>query len=387
MNARLAKESIEHICNVLAFFGVRTLNPETFRLAKLGDDKVTDKLWIGLYQLIVLHSNNFRLRLAHNPVKTAELEQLVTYALYRYKLPFHLQNKSNYLLLAFGFLINHVDLFGKYDSYFAGPATGMTTIEELNSEAASFIQNSLQTQEPSWRSILALYKKVEVEIRETYAQAYYTAQIIGKVHDSDPSLNPEDIWLAGTEERIEKFVKIMAEAERAEERKEEEFKLRANFWKWIEGVVDSVEDVQEVNASETCNLDFKNMVTGIENNFRFIQSVWNEIKAVVLGIDEKVKVVLANYPEAQDEFERVFKEMAVKLPTFEEYLEKVRKSGEIPNIVPIVSNLVKERSDGDVALAKKVDALVQDLSKAQAAMKISVFKVMKNVPGVKTYNL
>ena len=234
---------------------------------------------------------------------------------------------------------------------------------------------------------MALYKKIEVEIRDTYAQAYYTAQIIGKVHDSDPSLNPEDIWLAGTEERIERFGRIMAEAERAEERKEEEFKLRANFWKWIEGVVDSVEDLQEINASEPCGLDFKTMVQGIENNFRFIQSVWNEIKAVVQGIDEKVNAVLANYPEAQGEFERVFKEMALKLPTFEESLEKVRKSGEIPNIVPIVSAMVKERSDGDVALAKKVDTLMQDLNKAQAATKLSVFKVMKNVTGVKTYNL
>lgn len=40
MNARVAKESIEHVVNILAFFGVRILNPETFRQAKLGEAKV-----------------------------------------------------------------------------------------------------------------------------------------------------------------------------------------------------------------------------------------------------------------------------------------------------------------------------------------------------------
>jgi hypothetical protein len=56
MNARVAKESIEHVCNILAFFGVRALNPESFRLAKTGDDKV-----VGLSRLKSSGLDFFRL--------------------------------------------------------------------------------------------------------------------------------------------------------------------------------------------------------------------------------------------------------------------------------------------------------------------------------------
>jgi hypothetical protein len=100
-----------------------------------------------------------------------------------------------------------------------------------------------------------------------------------------------------------------------------------------------------------------------------------------------MKAVVRDFPEAAEEFERVFKEMAAKLPTFDQSLEKTLKSGEIPNIVPLFSNMVKERSDSDIALSKKAESLLVDLSKAQATTKLAVFKLMKNVNGVKTYNI
>jgi hypothetical protein len=36
INAAVAKEAMEHVCNILAFYGIRVINPETFRQAKLG---------------------------------------------------------------------------------------------------------------------------------------------------------------------------------------------------------------------------------------------------------------------------------------------------------------------------------------------------------------
>ena len=44
MNAKSAKEAIEHVCNILAFFGMRTLNPEAFRQAKLGNNEMVQHI-------------------------------------------------------------------------------------------------------------------------------------------------------------------------------------------------------------------------------------------------------------------------------------------------------------------------------------------------------
>jgi hypothetical protein len=40
MNTKSAKEAIEHVCNILAFYGLRSINPETFRQAKLGNNEM-----------------------------------------------------------------------------------------------------------------------------------------------------------------------------------------------------------------------------------------------------------------------------------------------------------------------------------------------------------
>lgn len=39
-SAGATKGAIEYVCNVLAFYGIRYLNPEVFRQAKLGNSEV-----------------------------------------------------------------------------------------------------------------------------------------------------------------------------------------------------------------------------------------------------------------------------------------------------------------------------------------------------------
>lgn len=344
-------------------------------------------MWAGLFQVILLNIQNFRVRLNCNVTVTEELKRFVNYVMCRYKCPFHLQDKANYLLLAFGYLMNHVDLFGKYDMYFVSPPTGIATVEGLNEMANSFIRSNLSQSEPSWSSILNLHKRIVTELRSTYAQLYYSAKLIMSTHDTDPSLDPEDIWISTTEERIQTFSEIMSEAERIDQRKEEELKLRANFWKWIEGTIDTVEDTPESNTAEPCLIDFSNIFESIEQNFKFILSVWTEMQNIMQALDDKMRVLVQEMPESASEIEKVFKEMSSKFSTFEDCVRKIRESGEIPTIVPIVNTSVKERSEADVVLAKKVDGLLQDLAKAQNNTKIAVYKVMKNVSGVQTYGL
>lgn len=337
--------------------------------------------------MILLNIHNFKIRLNCNVTVTEELKKFVVYVLYRYKCPFHVQDKSNYLLLAFGFLMNHIDLFGKYDMYFVTPPTGITSIETLNSLSEEFIRNNMTETELTWSSLLNLHKKIVTELRSTYAQLYYSASLITKVHDTDPSLDPEDIWISTTEERIQTYSEIMSEAERIDQRKEEELKLRANFWKWIEGTIDTVDDVAENNTAEACSVEFSKVLESIEQNFKFICSVWGEIEGVMSNLDKKMRGLIQEMPECGLEIEKVFKEMSGKFCTFEDGVRRIRESGEIPTVVPIVSGLVKERSENDVVLAKKVDGLLQDLNKVQNNTKIAVYKVMNNVSGVKTYGL
>lgn len=344
-------------------------------------------MWAGLFQVILLNLQNFRVRLNGSVTVTEELKRFVGYVLCRYKCPFHLQDKANYLLLAFGYLMNHVDLFGKYDMYFVSPPTGIASVENLNEMASNFVSSSVGKSEVNWSSVLNLHKRIITELRSTYAQLYYSAKLITTVHDTDPSLDPEDIWISTTEERIQTYSDIMSEAERIDQRKEEELKLRANFWKWIEGTIDTVEDSPESNQAEPCLIDFSSVLESIEQNFKYISSVWSEIQNIMQALDDKMRVLVQEMPESASEIEKVFKEMSSKFSTFEDCVRKIRDSGEIPSIIPITNTTVKERSEADVALAKKVDGLLQDLTKAQNNTKLAVYKVMKSVPGVKTYGL
>lgn len=181
--------------------------------------------------------------------------------LYKYKCPFHIQSTAHCLLLSFGYLINHFDLFAKYDSNFPICPTGLSTVEELNSMANDYVNRSLPSySNVTWNSILSTYKGISFQIRDTYAQLRYTAKLISKVHDNDPSLHPEDIWVASNEERINRYAEIMSYNEKVDQRKEQEYKQREVFWKWIAGVIDSVEDTSEINTSTVCYADFESLV-------------------------------------------------------------------------------------------------------------------------------
>ena len=133
--------------------------------------------------------------------------------------------------------------------------TSLIQIDELNSQAEQFINKNLPESELSCNSIISLYKGLITEIRDTYTEINYTAKLITKIHDTDPSLDPEDIWIASSEERINNYTQIMSVNETIEKRKEEEYKHRTVFWKWLESVIDSVNSENEVNANEVCNVD------------------------------------------------------------------------------------------------------------------------------------
>jgi hypothetical protein len=183
------------------------------------------------------------------------------YMLYKYKCPFHIQSTAHCLLLSFGYLINNFDLFAKYDSNFPICPTGLSTVEELNSMANDYVNRNLPNySNVTWSSIISTYKGISCQIRDTYGQLRYTAKLISKVHDNDPSLHPEDIWVASSEERINRYAEIMGYNEKVDQRKELEYKQREVFWKWIAGVIDSVDDNSEVNTSAVCYADFESLV-------------------------------------------------------------------------------------------------------------------------------
>ena len=97
------------------------------------------------------------------------------------------------LLLAFGYLISHIDLFGKYDFNQTACPTSLIQIDELNTLAQQFLNQNLPSLTLSCNSILSLYKGLITEIRDAYTSLNYTARLITKVHDTDPSLDPEDL--------------------------------------------------------------------------------------------------------------------------------------------------------------------------------------------------
>jgi hypothetical protein len=242
-------------------------------------------------------------------------------------------------------------------------------------------------EELSWNSLIHSYKSIITEIRDTYSQINYTARLILKVHENDPSLDPEDIWTAFSEERIENFTQIMMFNEKIEQRKEEEYNLRSTFWKWLEDVIDSVEDSPEANSSEPCPTDFSLICREIQEKYEFVNSVWQEISSLASILDRKVGEVLQNYRESQAEIEKVFGDLSGRFSIFEETLAQIIESGELPYVVPVSSSASKDRTEGDVLLAKKVDSLSQDLSKAQNTTKIALFKLMSSIQGVKVFNL
>lgn len=191
------------------------------------------------------------------PANSPVLELLVNYVLSKWKCPFKLQSHAQTLLLGFGYLLNYTDLFSKYDTNLGPSPTSIAHIEDLNSMAREYVKSNLPSSEVSCSNILSAYRALVTEIRDTYTQLNYTAKLISKVHESDPSLDPEDIWIASSQERINNYTQIMSFNEKIYERKEEEYKHRAVFWKWLETVIDSVESSNEVNNGETNNVLFE----------------------------------------------------------------------------------------------------------------------------------
>jgi hypothetical protein len=319
---------------------------------------------------------------------TPELQSMVCYVLYKSKCPFHVAPTAQSLLLAFGFYIHHIDLFGRYDSNFAVTPTALANLDELNERAGEYVNKHLPSAEAvSWESVLLAYKTLVSEIRETYAQIRYTAKLIMKVHDSDPSLDPEDIWVAFSEERIGKYAQIMGFNEKIEQRKEEEYKLRGTFWKWLEGAIDTVEDMSEVNTAVKCEKQFLEVCREVEEKYAYVTSVWQEISKLSSAVERKVSDVLDNYLESQVEIDKVFSELSPRFSLFESTLSSFLSSGECPLLLPVSFSLPKDRSDSDIALSKKADSLLQDLSKAQASTKLSVFRLMQSLEGIRVFNL
>lgn len=99
----------------------------------------------------------------------------------------------------------------------------------------------------------------------------------------------------------------------------------------------------------------------------------------------KLAEVMQNFPESSQEVDNIFSEMASKFNNLDEGINKILQTGELPNAISLASNS-RERSDGEVTLLKKVQSLQQDLTKTFNQNKISIYKALKSIPGIKVFN-
>lgn len=161
------------------------------------------------------------------------IPELVSYVITKWGCPVQLVSvsSSHHLLLSFGWLVDYIDLFTNYESNFSVSPTPFASIEELNKRAHEFLNENMPS--PSSlnpNSIISIYRSLLIQIRETFKQISYTAKLINQVHNADPSLDPEDLWVASQESRIQEFEVAAGIAETVEKKKEENAKHRTVFW-------------------------------------------------------------------------------------------------------------------------------------------------------------
>ena len=104
-------------------------------------------------------------------------------------------------------------------------------------------------------------------------------------------------------------------------------------------------------------------------------------------LELKLGEVAQNHLENNQEIENVFEEMSEKFINLEKSIKKIMQNGDIPHIISLSNYAGKERSDGEAGLVNKVDALQTELNKTQGQTMISIYKALKNIEGVKVFNI
>lgn len=123
----------------------------------------------------------------------------------------------------------------------------------------------------------------------------------------------------------------------------------------------------------------------MHNQLKYAVSIWNEVSPLLGSLEMKLAEVMQNFPESSQEVDSIFSEMASKFHSLDEGINKILQTGELPNAISLASNS-RERSDGEVTLLKKVQSLQQDLTKTFNQNKISIYKALKSIPGIKVFN-
>ena len=258
ISAAAAKEAIEHLCNCLAYFGITILNPEAFRQAKLGNVQVSDRFWTGLFQLQVLHVHSFALRNPQVPGEIELVKQFVSYMLKKWGSPVPLQSDNpQFLLLSLGFALHYTDFFAKYDDKDRIAPVPFMPLEELSKLTYEYIsENMPRTNEVNPITLLSLFRCLNNQILDTFKEVAHAGKMILTLHESDPSLQMEDIWVAQSEERLGYFESTVNYSEQLNMKKEKETKMRTVFWKWIDSFADSLEECKEDDETGTPSNEF-----------------------------------------------------------------------------------------------------------------------------------
>ena len=389
MNAKTAREAIENVCNTLAYYGIRDLNPEVFRQAKLNNPEVADRFWKAIFQLIVLHYNSFQLRLDEPTVDLSLIRYVTTYVIYKWGCPVPLSRDSSQLLLiAFGFTVDYVQLFSNYDRKFLTSPTPFCSLEELSSKAQTYLEENLpKPTQLTHSSILGVYKSLLFHLQETFHEITYCGRMISTVHELDPSLEPEDIWVAKSNNRIEEYKVTASAGQRLEKKRLEEIKHRTVFFKWLENILDGLEATPETEdeAQEEVQVDMQLVLESVEGMFQSVKGAWKSIQGLLPRI--KTKWEEAGEVLQGSQVQKLAQELSSKFVTLTEVMESVVESKRVPCAIRISGQSEKDRIEGETLLFKRLPKLQQELDKLKRNYGTKIKKSLSSVPGIKAYNL
>ena len=243
-----ARSAIEHLCNVLAYFGISYMNPEVFRQAKLDNSDVCQRLWQANFDLIVLNMHNFTIRLQG----TSETQpSLVAYLLAKSNCPVQLSaNSSQALLLALSYLIAHTEIFEKYDQRVKYDLELFDLKHfwingEFYSDCNAYLEANLPRDvEVSCNAILSLYNLAHKRVAQTAETMKYCIKLIQKI-ESETTYKYEDVLASYSESSYNAYLDTVERYERYQNQRETNLKLRGVFWDWVSEVADSLPDLEQ----------------------------------------------------------------------------------------------------------------------------------------------
>lgn len=116
-------------------------------------------------------------------------------------------------------------------------------------------------------------------------------------------------------------------------------------------------------------------------------SIWNDVSLILNQLELKLNDVGQSYLESSQELDLVFQELSSKFISLEDCRNKISQSGDIPSLIKLAGYSEKDRSEGEIVLIKKLNSLQQDLAKSQNQAKLSIYKSLKSIDGIKVFNI